>query len=107
MPSDPARFIACGDVQEVLHELEDHVLVRRVVRRELDRELEHVLAEQGHPGRAIRLFEVAAGRQWGAAIEHTDVVEAQEPALEHVLAEAILTVDPPGEVQQELVERSL
>ena len=94
-----------GDVVEVLHELEDHVLVGRVVRGELERELQHVLAEEGHPRRAVRLFEVAAGRQRGAAVEHADVVEAEEPALEHVLAEAVLAIDPPGEVQHELVER--
>ncbi len=72
---------------------------------ELDRELQHVLAEEGHPRRAVRLLEVAAGGQRGAAVEHADVVEAEEAALEHVLAEAVLAVDPPGEVQQELVER--
>ena len=99
-PVDPR-----GDVVEVLHELEDHFSIRRVVRRELERKLQHVLAEQGHPRRAIRLFEVTTRRQRGAAVEHTDVVEAEEPALEYVLAEAILTVDPPGEVQHELVER--
>ena len=40
----------------------------------------------------------------GAAVEHADVVETEEAALEHVLAEAVLAVQPPGEVQQELVE---
>ena len=48
---------------------------------------------------------MTAGRQRGAAVEHADVVEAEEAALEHVLAEAVLAVDPPGEVQHELVER--
>ena len=96
-----------GDVGEVLDELEDHVLVGRVVGGELDRELQHVLAEEGHPRRAVRLLEVAAGRQRGAAVEDADVVEAEEAALEHVLAEAVLAVDPPGEVQQQLVEDRL
>ena len=71
---------------------------------ELDRELQHVLAEEGHPRRAVRLLEVAAGGQRGAAVEDADVVQAEKAALEHVLAEAVLAVDPPGEVQQELVE---
>ena len=74
---------------------------------ELDRDLQHVLAEEGHPGRAVRLLEVAAGRQRGAAVEDADVVEAEEAALEDVLAEAVLAVDPPGEVQHELVEDRL
>ena len=75
--------------------------------RELDRKLQHVLAEEGHPRRAVRLLEVAAGGQRGAAIEDADVVQAEEAALEHVLAEAVLAVDPPGEVQHELVEDRL
>src|SRR5436189_233520 len=58
-----------------------------------------------HPRGAVRRFETAAGRQWRAAIEDADVIEPEEPALEHVLAESILAVDPPGEVQHELVER--
>ena len=72
---------------------------------ELDREFQHVLAEEGHPGRAVRLLQVAAGGQRGAAVEDADVVEAEEAALEDVLAEAVLAVHPPGEVQQQLVER--
>ena len=94
-----------GDVVEVLDELEDHLLVDRVVRGELDGELQHVLAEERHPRRAVRLFEVTAGGQRRAAVEDADVVEAEEAALEHVLAEAVLAVDPPGEVQRQLVER--
>ena len=83
------------------------LLVGAVVGGELDRELQHVLAEERHPRRAVRLLEVAAGGKRGAAVEDADVVEAEEAALEHVLAEAVLAVDPPGEVQQELVEGRL
>ena len=49
-----------------------------------ERELEHVLTEHRHPRGAVRLFEAAAGRQLRAAIEHPDVVEAEEATLEHV-----------------------
>ena len=91
----------------MLDELEDHVLVGAVVDRELDRKLQQVLAEESHPRRAVRLLEVAAGGKRGAAIEDADVVQAEEAALEHVLAEAVLAVDPPGEVQHELVEDQL
>ena len=96
-----------GDEVEVLDELGHHVFVRGVVRGQLHGQLQHVLAEEGHPGRAVRLFEVPAGRQRRAPVEHADVVEAEEAALEHVLAEAVLAVDPPGEVQHQLVERGL
>ena len=74
---------------------------------ELPGEFQHVLAEEGHPGGAVRLLEVAAGGERGAAVEDADVVEAEEAPLEDVLAEAVLAVDPPGEVQQELIERPL
>jgi hypothetical protein len=56
-------------------------------------QLHHVLPEERHPGRAVRLFEVVAGRQRRTPVEHADVVEAEKAALEHVLAEAILAVD--------------
>ena len=89
-----------GDIDEVLDELEDHVLVGGVVGGELHGELEHVLREEGHPRRAVRLLQIAAGRQRGAPVEDADVVETEEAALEDVLAEPVLAVHPPGEVQQ-------
>jgi hypothetical protein len=49
----------------------------------------------------------AAGRQRRAAVEDADVVEAEEAALEDVVAPRVLAVDPPGEVQQQLVEDAL
>jgi hypothetical protein len=48
------------------------------------------------PARAVRLIEVAAGRKRRAAIEHADVVEAQEAALECVAPLGVLAVDPPS-----------
>ncbi|OPY90220.1 MAG: hypothetical protein A4E73_02606 [Syntrophaceae bacterium PtaU1.Bin231] len=89
----------------MLDELHDHVLVNGVVGRQFHGELQHVLAEERHPGRAVGLLQVAAGRQGGAAVEDPDIVEAEEASLEDVLAEAVLAVHPPGEVQQQLVER--
>ena len=96
-----------GDVVEVLRKLQDHVLVVGIVGRNLHCEFHHVLAEEGHPRRAVRLLQMAAGGQRGAAVEDADVVQPQEPALKDVLAEAILAVHPPGEVQQEFVEGQL
>ena len=93
-----------GDVVEVLDELHDHVLVGRVLGRDLRGELQHVLAEERHPRRAVRLLQVAAGGERRAPVEDADVVEAEEAPLEHVLAEAVLPVHPPGEVEEELVE---
>src|SRR5262245_4266686 len=50
---------------------------------------------------------MTSGRQRGAAIEHTDVVETEKAALKHVLARAVLAVHPPGEVEQELMVNRL
>ena len=74
------------DPEEVLVELERQVLVGRIVQRQLDGHLQHVLAEEGHPGGAVGLLQVAAGRQRRAAVEDADVVQAQEAALEDVAA---------------------
>ena len=93
-----------GDGQRVLEELLDELLVERLVQRELDRDAQHLLAEEHHPRRAVGLVEVAAGGQRRRAVEHADVVEPEKAALEDVGAGAILAVDPPGEVDQQLGE---
>ena len=46
-------------------------------------------------------------RQLRVAVEDADVVEAEEAALEDVVAELVLAVDPPVEVEQQLVEDAL
>src|SRR6516165_2323931 len=74
---------------------------------QLDGEVEHVLGEKRHPRRAVRLFQVTSYRQRRAAVEDADVIKAKKAALEDVLAEAVLAVHPPGEVQQQLVEHRL
>ena len=93
-----------GDEQRVLEELLDELLVERLVQRQLDRDAQHLLAEEHHPRRAVGLVEVAAGGQRRRAVEHADVVEPEEAALEDVGAGAVLAVDPPGEVDQQLGE---
>ena len=42
-----------------------------------------------------------------AAVEDADVVEPEEAALEDVVALGVLAVDPPREVEQQLVEDAL
>ena len=100
--SDPVH--GGGDPQEVLDELEGHVLVGGGAGRELEGDLQHVLAEQRHPRGAVGLLQEAAGRERGAPVEHADVVEAEEPALEDVAAARVLAVHPPGEVHEQLLE---
>ena len=93
------------DRQRVAEELLDELLVVRLVQCELDRDAQHLLAEEHHPGGAIRLVEVATGGQRRGAVEHPYVVETEKAAVEHIGAGAVLAVDPPGEVHQQLRER--
>src|SRR5207248_9069842 len=93
--------------EHVLPDIARDVLVRRTVAAELQRDREHVERVHRHPAGAIRLLETAAGRQRLAAIEHADVVEAEEAALEDVHPFGILAVHPPGEITQQLVEDAL
>ena len=74
---------------------------------QLEGDAEHALGEERHPRRAVGLLEAAAGGQRRAAVEHADVVEAEEPALEHVATGRVLAVDPPREVDEQLLERAL
>ena len=105
--SPPTCAIAEAIHRKCSTELERHVRVVRIGHRQLDGDLEHVLAEEGHPGGAVGLLQVAAGRQRRAAVEHADVVQAQEAALEDVPPGAVLAIDPPGEVEQQLLEAAL
>src|SRR6476646_1814754 len=88
----------------MLHELQRHIFVGRIMRRQLQRHLEHVLTEKRHPRGTIRLFEAAARRQFGAAVEYADVVEPEKSALEDVAAGAVFAIHPPGEIKQEFLE---
>jgi hypothetical protein len=93
-----------GDEVEVLDELEDHASWW-IVRGKPDRSSSMFwLKRPSTPCRPP----VRGGHPWeaGAAVEDADVVETEEAALEHVLAEAVLTVHPPG-VEEELVEDRL
>ena len=47
---------------------------------------------------------MSAHRQFRAAVEHPDIVQAQEAALEYIVSQTIFAVDPPGKVDQKLGE---
>ena len=58
-----------------------------------------VLATQ--PNSQIFVTEpVPAVGQPGTAVEHADVVQAQESSLKNIVTLGILFVNPPGEIQQ-------
>ena len=74
--------------------------------RQFERDAHEVERIHRHPTRAVGLVDETAGRQRRAAIKHADVVESEEAALKNVAALSVLAVDPPGEVEHELVEHT-
>ena len=95
-----------GDPHEMLDELEGDLLVHRVVFGQDQGDLQHALAVERHPGRAVRLLQRAARRELRAAVEDADVVQTQKSAGEHVAPCGILAVDPPVEIQHQPLKRS-
>ena len=96
-----------GDPEEMLEKPERHVFVHRIGLGQDQRHFQHVLAVERHPCRPVRLVQMAASRQRRAAIEDPDVVQAEEPAGEHVAPLRVLAVHPPVEIQQQPMERAL
>ena len=72
--------------------------------REFERDAQQVQAIHRHPARAVGLIDKAAGGQRGAAVEHTDVIEAEETTLKNISSLRVLAVDPPGEIQKQFME---
>ena len=88
----------------MLDELEDQVDRRPLPAAvEHGRDGGHGQGVGGHPAGGVGLLQDAPDRQVGA-VDRPDVVQAEEAALEHVAAAAVFEVDPPGEVDQQLVE---
>src|SRR5215213_395723 len=94
------------DVDEVLPKLAGDILVRRIFFRELHRDREEIQRVHCHPTRAVRLSNVAASRQRRAAIENTDVVETEKAALKDVHPFSVFAIDPPREIQQQLLKHT-
>src|SRR5918993_3280650 len=93
-----------ADVDEMLEEFAGDILVRSILPRKFQRHRQHVETVHAHPAGGVGLFETAPGRKRRASIKHADVVEAEESALKNIFPFRIFPVDPPGEVQQELVK---
>ncbi len=87
----------------MLGELQGHRVVDRVVLGQSQRDAQHAQAVERHPCGAVGLFQPAAGWQL-RAVDRAHVVQAQESALEDVVALGVHAVDPPGEVHQQLLE---
>ena len=100
------RVHGIRDGDEVLEELRRNVLVRRILARQLERDRQHRVAVERHPGRAVGLLELSAGGQRLRPVEDPDVIEAEEPAGEKIVAVEILPVHPPGEVDQQFLKNA-
>src|SRR5207249_5617873 len=93
-----------SNIDKVLPEFAGDILIGRIFAGQLHGDSQEIQRIHGHPAGAVRLFNVAAGRQGSAAVEDSNVVEAQESALEDVHSVGVLAIDPPGEIEQQLVE---
>ena len=96
-----------GDVDHLVEVMERTVFVGRVVLAELQTHSQHRLRVKDHPCGAVRLLEVASGRELGAAVEHPDVVEPQKAALEKVATFEPLAMQPPIEISAQPLEDGL
>src|SRR6266581_4288284 len=96
-----------ADIHEVLEELGRDVLINRILLGEFQRDTQQIQTVHGHPAGAVGLFELPAAGQSGGAVEGADVVEPQESTLEDVVALGVLAIDPPGEIDQQLLEYPL
>ena len=96
-----------GDVNKVLEEFAGHILIGHLFACQLEGDGQHIQAVHPHPTGSVGLLQVPASGQRRRTVKHTDVVQAEKPALENVHPVGVLAVHPPGEVQQQLVEDAL
>ena len=105
MPS-PAYGHGLGNLQEVLEEFRRDLFVDVVVIREFQSDSHQIQAVHRHPTGAVRLVNVSARGQGSAPIEYADVIKAEEPTLKNVASGGVLAIDPPGEIQHQLVKNA-
>ena len=68
----------------MLKKPECDVFVHRVVLSKDERNLQHVLAVERHPCRAIGLVEMPARRKLRTSVEDADVIQAEKAAGKYV-----------------------
>src|SRR5215471_13434435 len=88
----------------MLEEFRRHVFVNRIGLRQFKRHRKHRQAIESHPGCAVGLLQESASWQRFRTIEHANVVESQETTREKIIAFCVLAIDPPSEVEQQLLE---
>src|ERR1700756_2317001 len=94
-----ATVVHCvSNVHEMLEELAGYAFIGWVFPRKFESDRQHVQTIHAHPARAVRLFEMPAGRKGCGAIEDTNIVKPQEATLKNVHALGVFPIHPPGEI---------
>src|SRR5690349_21484501 len=91
----------------MLEELGGDVFIDWIVKGQLKGDAHEIQRIHRHPACAVGLIDEAAGGQRLAAIEDADIVEAKEAPLKQIAPLSVLAVDPPGEIEHQLVEGAL
>src|SRR5918996_3730531 len=111
LPEAPDLFShmvnSVGDPHEMLEEFSGNVFIGRVGAGQIQGDGQHIQGVHGHPGRSIGLFQMTSSREGRASVKNADVVQSQKAPLKDVATFVVLAVDPPGEIQQQLVEQAL
>src|SRR5580693_3221505 len=105
MLADPVHRI--GDPEEMLYETKGNFFIHGVVLCQNKRNLQHVLAVESHPRRAILLVEMPTGGKLSTAIEHPNIVQPDESSREDISSRRIFSVDPPVKIQHQTLKRTL
>ena len=90
----------------MFEELDGDVFVNGVLPRQFQCDPHQIQTKHPHPAGGVTLFEMTATRKRGAPIENPDIIESEKAALEDVSTSRIFAVNPPGKVEQKLVEDS-
>ena len=96
-----------GDGEEMLKEFRGDVLIDMIVDGQFGSYAKHVEAIHRHPTRAVGLVDEATSGQRTAAVKAANVVQTEEAALKNVSSLLVLAVDPPREIQQQLLKHAL
>src|SRR5437016_524670 len=91
----------------MLEEFRRNIFVDIILLCQLQSDAHQIQTVHRHPTGPVGLIDISAGRQRSAPIKYSDVIEAEEPALEDVASGSILAIDPPREIQHQLVEDAL
>ena len=93
-----------GDQDKLLKKLGGRVFKTLIIHGNLQGNVKHVQCKHAHPRGTIGLFQAHARIQRRASVEYTDVIQPEETSFKHVVAVGILTVDPPGEIDQQFMK---